>query len=154
MHQQLKTPMCQHPHRHRRQRGFTLIEIMITVVIVAILAAVALPSYRSYVLRSHRADAMQALAEGQAIMERCYAQTFSYAAGGACTNTVAPNSPQGYYQIALSNQSATSYTVTATPTVGNMQTGDTQCATMSIDQANQKIGKDTASNAQSACWNP
>jgi type IV pilus assembly protein PilE len=136
--------------RVRRTGGFTLIEVMITVAIVAILAAVAVPSYRSYVLRSHRADAMQALSDGQAILERCYAQSFAYNA--TCATAPAATSPGGFYTVALSNQTATTYTLTATAT--GMQAQDTQCATFSVDQANQKLGKDTASNLQSACWHP
>ena len=133
----------------QRQRGFTLIEVMITVAIVAILASVALPSYRSYVLRSHRAEAMQVLAEGQAVLERCYAQSFAYNA--PCSSAPTSPTPQGFYTIVLTN-TATTYTLTAT--ANGMQAKDTQCATMSIDQANQKIGKDSSSNTQSACWNP
>ena len=54
----------------RRQQGFSLIELMIVVVIAAILAAVALPTYRSYIVRSHRVDAQRALTDLAARQER------------------------------------------------------------------------------------
>ena len=49
------------PRAARRARGFSLTELMITLAIIAILASIALPSYRNYVIRSHRGDATQAL---------------------------------------------------------------------------------------------
>jgi type IV pilus assembly protein PilE len=134
--------------RSLKTAGFSLIELVTVVAIVGILASVALPSYQRYVLKSHRADAMQALTEGQAILERCYAQSFSYVA--ACATAPATASPAGFYTIAWSNKTATSYTLTATAT-GN-QAKDTTCNTMSIDQANQKVGKDNGGVAQTACW--
>lgn len=72
-------------HRARASRhsqGFTLIEVMITVAIVAILAAVALPSYRDYILRGKLVDATNLLAAGRANMERYFQDNRTYAAVG------------------------------------------------------------------------
>ena len=66
------------PHR-AGQAGFTLIEVMITVAIVAILAAVALPSYRDYIVRGHLADASNGLATIRAQMERHFQDNRTYA---------------------------------------------------------------------------
>lgn len=66
-------------HSHTPARGFTLIEVMITVAIVAILAAVALPSYRDYILRGQLVDATNLLAAGQAKMERYFQDNRTYA---------------------------------------------------------------------------
>lgn len=136
----------------KRPRGFTLIEIMIVVAIVAILAAVALPSYKSYVLKTRRADALSTLTQTQAILERCYAQTLSYAVACSDTPTFPFTSAQAFYNISLSNQTATTYTLTATTM--NAQIADTTCKTMTLDQANQKSAADSSSTAQSVCWNP
>ena len=69
--------------------GFTLIEVMITVAIVAILAAVAVPSYSAYVTRGHLADAASGLAATRAQMERHYQDNRSYATVGAFTTPCA-----------------------------------------------------------------
>ena len=131
------------PDRHS---GFTLIELMIVVVIVSILGAIGFPSYRAWILKSHRSDAMATLSKDQTILERCFAQTFSY--NGLCASlpTFPQTSPQGFYTITLTNQTATTYTFTAT--AKGMQTLDTTCTTMSIDQANQKTA------TQAVCWTP
>lgn len=136
----------------RTTMGFTLIELMTVVAIVAILAAVAIPTYRSYVLRAHRADALSTLTQDQAIFERCYAQNFSYLATCAALPSFPQATPGNFYSIALTGQTATAYLLTATPT--NSQFADTTCSTISIDQANQRIGKDGGGIAQSRCWNP
>ncbi|PFH11994.1 type IV pilus assembly protein PilE [Collimonas sp. PA-H2] len=132
--------------------GFTLIELMIVVAIVGILAAVAYPSFQSYVLHSRRADALTALSQDQVIVERCYAQNFSYSQACAALPTFPLASPQGFYSVALSNLTATTYTLSAT-SIGS-QTKDTKCASLTVDQANQKSAQDSSGNAQTVCWNP
>jgi type IV pilus assembly protein PilE len=63
---------------HGRSKGFTLIELMITVAIVAILAAIAIPNYRDYVIRGQLVDATQGLAAVRANMERYFQDNRSY----------------------------------------------------------------------------
>jgi len=130
--------------------GFTLIELMITVAIVAVLAAIALPSYRSYVLRSHRSDALATLAQDQAIFERCYAQNYSYKATCAALPAFSQVSPQGFYLVELESLSATSYQLKATPQ--GSQVADTTCASFLVDQTNDKTAFDTQGTAQPSCW--
>lgn len=69
-----------------RPRGFTLIEIMITVAILAIISAVALPSYQSYVMRSRVPEAFDMLSSYAARMEQAYQDTGNYGTAG-CTPT-------------------------------------------------------------------
>lgn len=65
----------------RRLRGFTLIELMVVVVVVAILAGVAIPAYTDYILRGRIADATSALAAMRARMEQHYQDNRSYLKG-------------------------------------------------------------------------
>ena len=69
-------------------QGFTLIEAMITVAIVAILAAVALPSYREYVVRGRLVDATNALSAMRARMEQFYQDNRTYVGGPCATSQV------------------------------------------------------------------
>ncbi len=130
----------------RYETGFTLIELLIVMVIVAILTGIAYPSYRAWILKSHRSDAMATLTQDQTILERCYAQNFSY--NGVCPSLTSfpQTSPQGYYTITLSNQTATTYTLTATP-IGT-QALDITCAMFTVDQTNLKTA------TQPECWAP
>lgn len=134
----------------KNQKGFTLIELMIVAVIVGILISIAYPSYRTYILRSHRTDAIAALTQDQTILERCYAQNFTYSGTCAGLPTFPHNSSQNYYRISLSNVSASTFTLTATPL--GTQALDTTCAAIAVDQANQKTSSDTSGTSQAGCW--
>ena len=105
-----------------------MIELMITVAVIGILAGIALPSYRSYILKTRRAEAMSELAKAQTVIERCYGENFSYA--GTCSPATSPTTPNGFYIITASSE-ATTYTFTAT--ASGPQASDTTRATMTID---------------------
>ncbi|MDE1898026.1 MAG: prepilin-type N-terminal cleavage/methylation domain-containing protein [Xanthomonadaceae bacterium] len=129
-----------------RLSGFTLIELMIVVAIIAILTAIAYPAYTQYIYRSRRSDAYAGINQSQAILERCYAQYFSYQpTTGTCPVPAATTSPEKYYNINTAVTSST-YTITAVP-VGP-QANDTSCPSFSIDQG----GKKTPDPTTSRCW--
>lgn len=90
------------------QRGFTLIELMIVVAIVAILAAVALPAYQDYVRRGLIQEGTAALAQGRVTMEQWFQDNRSYA-GATC-----PTNSKNFNFTGCDAATATTYTLTAT----------------------------------------
>lgn len=116
------------------QRGFTLIELMIVVVIVAILTAIAYPSYKQHVIKARRSDAEGALLNFANAMERFYTKNGTYlgaASGGGNTGAPAIFATQApvdgadkYYNLTINAATATTYTLRATPIAGSGQAGD------------------------------
>ena len=114
----------------RNAKGFTLIELMIVVAVVAILAAVVLPSYREYIRKGRRAEAMQAVGEVRLALERWRAENPSYLGCGAtCTSVTTATT---FYTINLSGEDPISYTLTATP--AGAQIGD-RCGNLVVTRA-------------------
>jgi type IV pilus assembly protein PilE len=134
-----------------RAQGVTLIELMVAVAIVGILAAIALPAYRRYVLQGNRTDAIKALAFDQQALERCYSQNFSYV-GCAQTASLPAATADGYYTISFSvGPAATSYTLEAT--AAGTQVADTLCKTFQLTQAGVQTAQDSSDNDQTqTCW--
>ena len=136
---------------HFRTRGFTLVELMIAVAVVAILAAVAMPSYTAYVRRSIRAEAqayMQSVASRQ---QQFLVDTRGYATLTQMNGLLSvPARVSGAYTVAMPDPSAAppAFTMTLTPS-GN-QTAD-GCGTLTIDQTGSKTATKNGA-AVSACW--
>ncbi|MGE0072614.1 MAG: type IV pilin protein, partial [Thiomonas sp.] len=103
----------------QRNRGFTLIELMIVVAVVAILAAVAIPAYNQYVARSKLTEAFSGLSAMSVAAQQYYQDNRTYLAsgGGATTCPVAVPSAKDY-GFSCSNVSATTFLFTATPANG------------------------------------
>ena len=98
----------------RRARGFTLIELMMTVAIAAILAAVALPMYRTYVMRGRIIDGTSKLSEFRVRMEQYFMDNRTYANGGNCGVPNPTDTGDAAFTIACSGATATAYTAKAT----------------------------------------
>ena len=131
-----------------RARGFTLIELMITVAIVAILAAIALPSYQYAVTKSRRTVAQGCLTEAAQKLERWYTTNLTYADFPAAQLACSESSNAAHYAVAFSGTpTVTAYTVTMTPNAAQAAS-DKDCGTMSINQAGAK----TASVVGGKCW--
>jgi type IV pilus assembly protein PilE len=131
-----------------RTRGFTLLEVMVTCVVVAILAAIALPSYLNQVQKSRRTDAKSALVGAAGQLERYFTERGTYATATLGTGGVYPSITQnGYYALSLANLTATTYTLRATP--AGAQVGD-PCGTMTYTE--QGVKGVTGSLSVSQCW--
>lgn len=142
------------------QRGVTLIELVVVMVIVGILAAVAIPSYRNYTLRSQRADAKDALLALATQQEKHYLQCNTYATAIA----VAPNcaagqlqgaaaSKNGWYTLAIVAGTALGFTVSATATAGQNQFQDTACRSFRVTDRGVRTATDAGGADNTAeCW--
>jgi len=126
------------------ENGFSFIELCIVIAIVVILVTIAYPNYSNFVLKSHRSDAIASLLYYQAILERCYSENFSYAEPCKNLPNFPINSSKGYYQINLSNLTATTYLFTA-QAIGR-QNLDKNCINISIDENHHKI------STRNTCW--
>lgn len=136
------------------KNGFTLIELMIAVAIVGILAAIAYPTFSEHLYKSRRSDGQAALLNLATYMEHYYTENNSYTGatltvgGTAGTLGVSNTSVDGYYTLTISSLTATSYTLTATPT--GTQAGDTTCTTLTLTNTNVKAATPAANSL--TCW--
>lgn len=144
----------------RKALGFTLIEVMIAVAVVAILAAIAYPSYRRSVIKSRRSDAKVALSQTAQEFERCYSEygTYDPSSASNCppvTTGGSITSPEGYYTITATALTDTTYKLQATPTPKGGQDEDSQCAVYTLDQTGNKTASTAPSggtDTTSTCW--
>jgi type IV pilus assembly protein PilE len=146
----------------RRARGFTLIELMVTLVVATILIAIAVPSYQAQVRKSRRTEARNAVMDLAAREERYFSVNNDYSAsalqlGYGTDDAAITNRPigAGYYTITVSNAepqpaatppTRASFTITATA-VGS-QTKDAMCLTFTVDD----LGAQTSTPSATECW--
>lgn len=133
-----------------RARGVTLIELMVVVVIVAILASIAVPSYRNYVVRSQRTDATAALLRLAAAQEKFYLQNNTYAANASQVGGT--SSENGWYTIAVAAADTDSFSASATVTAGSAQAKDADCNVFTIDESGQRGATNKSGTTNMNCW--
>lgn len=129
----------------KRKRGFTLIELMIAVAVIALLAAIALPSYQREMRKARRAEAQRIIGEIRMAQERWRADQPTY---GALTDVGNPGTGNTYYTFTVTNNTPTTYTISATVVAAGPQAADaegsTSCSPLTINQAGTKT--------PAACW--
>ena len=142
------------PMRHRqwpsRQKGMTLIELMIVVVIIGILTAIAYPNYTAYVQRGNRAEARSILLETTQFLERNYtiANRYDQTSGGVAITLPflqSPKSGTAKYDVTVNFPDTQTFTLSATPT--GVMAGDA-CGTLTLTNT----GTQGAGGSVAECW--
>lgn len=110
-----------------KANGFTLLELMVVVTIVAILAAIAIPSFNEQARKSRRSEALQCLSDVQLRQEKWRSNHATYGSG---TNIGVPSTAN--YTCAVTVNTAFNHTSTATPVAGSPQAGD-RCGTYTFE---------------------
>jgi type IV pilus assembly protein PilE len=146
-----------------RQTGFTLIELMVTLAIAAIVAMIAIPSYQSQVRKSRRTEARMAVLDLASREERFLSTANNYTQTGTDVGYAAfpvPSVGSGYYSLNVVTPDPTfvanggttpSYIITATA-IGQ-QVKDTACQTFSVNQLGTQSATDSTGAAAPGCWN-
>jgi len=135
--------------KFHRNKGFSLIELLVAVVIVGILAAIAVPSYQSHIIKASRTAAQTELLELASLQEKIYLNSNAYttnmttaytgnSTGGLGKTTGLTN--DGKYTLTVVSPGQT-YTITATPVAGTTQAGD---GNITISENGQRLWGATA----------
>jgi type IV pilus assembly protein PilE len=153
-------------HRERHSRGFTLIELMVTIVIGAVLLSIAVPSYQAQIRKSRRVEARNALLDLAAREERFFSVSNAYtndpASLGYPAGGFASTAPigSGYYYISVPTVVAAdptvptqaSFSITATYT--GVQTRDTNCANFTVTNTGRQSATNSGgTDSTTTCWN-
>jgi type IV pilus assembly protein PilE len=141
--------------KSKNNKGFTLIELMIVVAVLAIIVAIAYPGFLGQIQKARRSDAKQALLDVAAKLEQFYQDNKGYPTAanmaslgyGGATFT----SQEGYYTIGFNGvPTVTTYSIQAVPVAGTSQADDTDCATFGLNHLGVKSV--TGSMTADRCW--
>lgn len=155
--------------RFSAQRGFTLIELMIVVVVIGVLASIGYPSYAEYVAKSRRAAMASSLLQGQQWMERFYTENFSYHQVRGSEATSSDLFPAALKQSPAPGEGGVQYSIAITVNAKNPEifelrasrTGNMandRCGDYIVDQYGRKFLEydknkfSTLQQAMAYCW--
>ncbi len=131
--------------------GFTLIELMIVVALVAVLSLIAYPAYSSYVQKSRRAEAITLLNRIAQEQERWRANNAAYTTDLSASGVNVANPGSGYYTLSIPSAAASGYSATAT--AAGAQLGDAKCTHFTLSMNGGNIGYAASGTAPAnQCW--
>jgi len=133
-----------------KERGFTLIELMIVVAVLTIISTIAFPSYQNYALRGKRAEAKTAVLGAAQALERYFTNNNAYTtnlAAAGYKNISGDTPATSYYTLQVTVPDSTSFIIRAVP--NNFQ--DPACGIFTYNQAGQR-GVENATDPVSKCW--
>jgi len=134
-----------------KQSGFSLIELMITVIVLTIVTSIALPSYQEHVKRSHRVDATSALLRVAQEQEKFYIQNNGYTTDLADLNI--DGTIEDYYSLTISSNDLTQdFLASATAKSGGPQEGDGKCQTFTLDSTGEQTATGSGGDNTEICW--
>jgi type IV pilus assembly protein PilE len=147
-------------NRRAPSAGFTWLEALTALVVVGVLAAIAIPSWRTHLLRTRRGDAAAALVDLQRAQDTFFGRHARYANAGELTSPppgglgLPDVSARGFYRIGMTTDAdGLGYTATARILAAAGQSDDTRCVALSIDHLGQRRAADSEGNDRTAdCW--
>ena len=133
---------------NKLQKGFTLIEVLITVAIIGILGAIAYPSYSTFVTKSNRAEPQKELLELANLMEQYFIDHRTYTNKLTLLGKSADSydTDSGNYTISVSASDTTTFTINAAIKTGSSQASDSTCSSMSVNNTGKKKA------TSNSCW--
>ena len=140
-----------------RLGGFTLIEMMIVTVILAILAAIAYPSYKNSIVKSRRVDGKSTVLDTAAMEEKHYFQFSQYTTDlellEGCGEPSCAPSPEGYYSVSITQPCGDNSCYLITATAAGSQTDDSTCMKFMVSHTGAKTAQDnTGADSTDVCW--
>jgi len=136
---------------NKTQQGFTLIELMITVAIVGIIAAIAVPNYSEYIKRASRAEAASALLDAANKQEQYFVDNRAYSTSFSDLG-IQSKTETGHFELTINVVNSNEFTITAKPIAGAVK-GDADCTSLTINDVGLKGATGSKGNTDiNYCW--